>query len=417
MLVAFAAAASAQESKSEKTRWAGHTTNKFWDNWELSIAGGVNVAVRDVSGHFSEGPLQDRIGYMGAFAATKWFHPIVGARLELQGGQFNNYGHYDKKTREHMPYKGQELINWPYVYIHVDAMLNVSNWLGGYRDDRVYYAVLYGGFGYQANSFTENYAKHYYKSEPDLKADNGFAATFGLINKFRVSKQVDINLEFQYWIYREGDMPSTDYVKVGCDGPYANAFALNLGMSYRFKKRGWDKAYTQADFQKYIDEAAAMRDQVAAANAARAAAEEAAAKAKSDAEAAAARAAAAEAEAAAAAARAAAASKGIFTDGNAIFFNLGSSKLTATDKTRLTLIADKIKAGDNSTVYTISGYADKQTGSTSINKTLSENRAKNVYNYLVSCGVDKSQLKYDSFGDTVQPFSVNAANRAAVIEK
>lgn len=397
VLAAFAFSASAQEVS--KTRWAGLTTNKFWYNWEISAGVGVGTAVRDISGP-SEGAFGDRLGIEGNISATKWFHPIIGARLQLQGGKFSNYA---------AGVENGELVKWPYVFVHADAMINLSNWIGGYREDRFYYAVPFVGFGYQASTFTDSFEKKYGEG-----CNSCYATVFGLLNKLRVSKSFDINIELKAWLYREAEMPKM----VAASGQFGQSFSATVGFSYRFNKRGWDKAFTQKDLDVYVNEAQKLRDDLAAANAARIAAEEAAAQSKADADRALAKAQAAQKAAEEAALAAKKAAEGIHATGNVIFFNYGTSQLTGTDKTRLALIADEIKAGDSNAVYTISGYADAQTGSKAGNKRVSANRAKNVYNYLVSCGVNRGQLKYDSFGDTVAPFPSNQkANRAAIINK
>ena len=404
VVAAFAFTASAQQT--EKARWASHSTNKFWDNWEISAGAGVSLSTHDVFGGAGH------VGVSWNAGLTKWIVPIVGIRAQVQGDQFRNY----KNTIQ-----SGDRYSWPSLFAHADVMLNLSNWIGGYREDRAYYAVPFVGFGYLAQSYRTEIDGHVY-AQPNYEQGAGMripssqtiAGTIGLLNKFRVCKQIDINLEFKGMVFQANKVPAQVYTGGRCEF----AYGATLGLSYRFNKRGWSRAYTEADFKKYIDEAAAMRDQLAAANAARAAAEEAAAKAKSDAERAAARAAAAEAEAAEAAARAAAAAKGVYAAGNSIFFNIGSAKLSATDKVRLSLIADQIK--NTNDVYTINGYADKKTGNAAINKKVSESRAKSVYNYLVSCGVSKDKLKYASFGDTVQPYGEGAnykANRTAMIEK
>ncbi|MFN2395241.1 MAG: OmpA family protein [Bacteroidales bacterium] len=53
----------------------------------------------------------------------------------------------------------------------------------------------------------------------------------------------------------------------------------------------------------------------------------------------------------------------------------------------------------------ISGHTDS-TGSFSYNKTLSENRALSVFNYLVDKGIDKSRLTYTGYADT-KPLATN----------
>ena len=80
------------------------------------------------------------------------------------------------------------------------------------------------------------------------------------------------------------------------------------------------------------------------------------------------------------------------------------------------IIADKTKNGPADAKYRIYGYADQQTGTKAGNRRVAENRAKRVYDFLVSQGVKASQLTYEGKGNSPDPFEVQAANRAAVIE-
>ena len=74
----------------------------------------------------------------------------------------------------------------------------------------------------------------------------------------------------------------------------------------------------------------------------------------------------------------------------AVFFDINKSILSQKDKARLQLYADDIKGVDSN--FVITGYADKGTGSVKRNQTLSEQRAKAVYDYLISLGVPASKL-------------------------
>ncbi len=53
----------------------------------------------------------------------------------------------------------------------------------------------------------------------------------------------------------------------------------------------------------------------------------------------------------------------------------------------------------------ISGHTDN-TGSETHNKTLSENRAKSVYNYLINNGIEKSRLTFKGYGSS-NPVNTN----------
>lgn len=93
----------------------------------------------------------------------------------------------------------------------------------------------------------------------------------------------------------------------------------------------------------------------------------------------------------------------------AVFFNISNSTLSAADKARLKLYADDIKAGSPDQVYVVSGYADKATGSSKINQTLSEKRAKAVYDALVAEGVPAKQLEIAAEGGVGPLFFDNIA--------
>ena len=97
----------------------GFVTNKFWDNWEISLGFGTGFSVYSSN---NQGAWGDRFGINGEFSVAKWLHPVVGVRAGLQGGNFNTV-------------RSDEKIKWPFLYGHVDAMLNMSNWIGGYKGE------------------------------------------------------------------------------------------------------------------------------------------------------------------------------------------------------------------------------------------------------------------------------------------
>ena len=58
----------------------------------------------------------------------------------------------------------------------------------------------------------------------------------------------------------------------------------------------------------------------------------------------------------------------------------------------------------------ITGYADKNTGNATINERLSKQRVNSVYQALLQKGIAAERITKDYKGDTVQPFSNDAAN-------
>lgn len=74
-----------------------------------------------------------------------------------------------------------------------------------------------------------------------------------------------------------------------------------------------------------------------------------------------------------------------------ILFKTGKYDLNASAKNDLAKFSTVLKNNTDCQVD-IQGYTDS-TGSDGINQPLSENRAKSVYNYLTSCGVQANQFK------------------------
>ena len=359
LLVASAWAQTPEKYPSVK----GFVTNGFWDNWEISVGGGINVARG----------ADKKLGWEVNGSLTKWVHPIFGVRGMAEGGYFKNV-----KTDK-----------WGYAYFHFDGMLNFSNWAGGYRADRAYYAVPFAGMGLMHSSQA-----------------NTFAFDAGLLNKFRVCDALDINLELKALLSPRNIAPANTI------GGKFYAFSATAGITYRFNRRDWDRKpvgtlYTADQiraYQKAVDDANAA---AAAANAEKARL----AKELKDAQDAAARAA-----AELAAAKNAQVPATTLDPATIILYKIGTSSLTAEEKVRLDLKADQIKNGPKNQVYTIEGHADPQTGTAAINQRLSEQRAKVVFDYLVSQGVNPSQLRYEGMGDSHNQYKTPVANRVAIIK-
>ena len=99
----------------------------------------------------------------------------------------------------------------------------------------------------------------------------------------------------------------------------------------------------------------------------------------------------------------------------AVFFEINKAVLTQKDKARLQLYAEEIKNVETS--FVVGGYADKKTGSVKRNQTLSEQRAKVVYDYLVGLGVPASKLETVAHGG-VDPifFNNDVLSRTVIIK-
>lgn len=378
----FAMTANAQEV-AQKPSFKGFVNNGFWDNWEVSLGVGANYLAYDGLG-FSQDNKGDHMGWVVEGAATKWFNPVIGMRAQLAVGEFGKVT--DKVS---------------YVLPHVDAIANLSNWIGGYRADRVYYAKVFAGMGVNWVGVNGD------------DAAKGFVAAVGLLNSFRVSPKFDINVELKGFVTPTRDMPAPTNIS----GEVAQIYQATIGATYRFNEREWQRGvpgYTADDIKAFQDAVAAGAAATAAAKATNAKL----AKQLKDTEAVLAE----TKKEAAAATKEAVKAKEAVKEAEAtsmkslVLYDYGMSNLTAREKTRLDLMADMIKNGPKDRVYHLEGHADYQTGTKAGNARVANNRAKKAYDYLVKKGVNPDQLTYKGYGDTANPFAVQKANRAVVIK-
>lgn len=101
----------------------------------------------------------------------------------------------------------------------------------------------------------------------------------------------------------------------------------------------------------------------------------------------------------------------------AIFFNIRESNADEASNIDAAIkkVADLMKTSDDAK-FTVTGYADKGTGTPAINKKYAMQRAKSVTEKLVNQhGLDASRITSDSKGDTVQPFAENDKNRCVIV--
>lgn len=99
----------------------------------------------------------------------------------------------------------------------------------------------------------------------------------------------------------------------------------------------------------------------------------------------------------------------------AIFFKIGKSVISEEGMVNVKLMAKTMKANP-SLRYKVAGFADKATGSVSLNQKLSEKRAQAVYDALVAEGVSESQLEKVAMGGTDNMFGKNYLNRVVILE-
>lgn len=352
-------------------------TNRFWSNWFVSAGGGVNLYFGD---HDKQAKFGQRLGPAVDVAIGKWFTPGIGVRFAYSGlsvkGATQTGIH---STGEEVPGKGgygywltKQKFN--FFNFHLDAMFNVSNLLFGYNPNRVYSLSPYVGLGVMKTN--------------DTPKATEIAGHFGLMNSFRLCDALDLNLDIRGTLVSD----AFDGEAYGRGGE--GMLTATVGLTYKFKKRGWDKAKTVVR----IDNRAinALRQQLSDAEAENERLKRALAEGNRE------------------------KAKEIVTkaSANLVTFPIGKATLSNEARANLSLLAEAIKAGDGNVVYTITGYADAGTGSKRINERLSKRRAEAVRDCLVKeFGVSESQLRVDHKGGVDNMFYDDPRLSRAVITK
>ena len=96
-----------------------------------------------------------------------------------------------------------------------------------------------------------------------------------------------------------------------------------------------------------------------------------------------------------------------------IFFPIGNSNIAKSQTTKIAEIVTFMKENPDAKI-TLTGYADKGTGSAAFNDKIASRRAQTVYNTLAAKGVAKSRMIKKSMGSRVQPFEENDMNRVTI---
>lgn len=351
-------------------------TNSFWDNWFISIGAGGQVYFGD---HDKQVSFGERISPALDIAVGKWFSPEIGVRLmynALSAKGATRWG-AAHSTGEEVEGWGTGLYKSKFNYFNfqADAMFNLSNIFCGYNEKRVYNCSPYIGLGVMKVT--------------DAPKETAVSGHFGILNSFRLCSALDLNLDLR------GTLVDDDFDGEPGGRGGEGMFSATIGLTYKFKPRGWNRSRTIVREVYNNDEINAMREKLNQMSEENARLEEALA--QNDRE------------------RAQTIVKQI-TSANLIVFPIGESTLSNQARVNLGMLAEVIKQGDASTVYTITGYADAGTGSKEMNERLSKARAEAVCDCLVKeFGVNKSQLKIDYKGGVDNMFYDDPRMSRAVI--
>lgn len=394
----------AVESKTEQTvdeqvaSKRRYQVGSFRDNWIIGIAGGVNLYMGE---HDRQMKFNHRLAPAMDIYVGKWFTPSLGFRVAYSGGQgfgatnlttglINSTGtpYYNDGTG-HQPLYFQEFHMWN---IHADFMLNLMNLIGGYKE-RVYNISPYFGIG-----FARAYAL---KGNENRFCNNRLAGLVGLYNTFNICPALDITVDLRGVLVPQDFEGELGKRPEGGETYESEGYlTASVGLAYKFKPRGWqqakNKVITNTVTNTVVDDAA-LNKALADNEDLKKALEEAKNDVKTE--------------------ITTQIVESLLSPELFITFERNKSDLSGEAKVSLMNLAKLLNATDKSIVYNIVGYADNKTGTVERNLELSQERAQNVYDFLVKeQGVDPAHLTMDAKGGVDNMFyDDNTLSRAVIL--
>ncbi|MDE6575712.1 MAG: hypothetical protein K2L84_10345 [Muribaculaceae bacterium] len=389
-----AQAAGAQEVAQELTYQPdpsqGVLLNGMKDNWFITLEGGASFYVADKGVHRD---VADRFMPAGSIYGGKWFSPVFGGRFGVNylglkglatGPEY--FGVLRGETVDGGKYYKTKYAEIGPVF---DLMINLTNWWCGYKPNRVYNAVGYVGAG--AYFTLTNQYNEQGKSEGFKHVENEIMTLrVGLINYFRISKQMQISLDLRF--------SGLDGLQ-NCGGARWNekygSIQAYLGFTYNFKKRDWTAPMVPVCPEP--ENCDALRARLAAADA-RIADLEAQLK-----------------ECLNRPVETVVENNGPLAT---VYYPIGVSRLSRENQRVVKAIA-YVMTQNPDKKYTLTGWADNYTGTDKINMRLRENRVNGVKNLLVKNGVAESQLNATTNNGNLSDLGEKcvALDRAVTIEE
>lgn len=368
VFVSVSVATMAQESISDEKHSV--VTNSFWANWfvQANVAGTSFWGSQENSAIKPGKLLKDYRTNLGfSFALGKWFTPGIALRTKFTGIWGRSVISEDKSLNASKYWTLQEQV-----------LLNLSNMLMGYNEQRVWNFIPYAGAGVGRNMSYNTY---------------GVGLTAGVLNTFRVSKKLAVNLDINYGIYEQhfdgfAGIHDAKHKLKNRD----RLVNVEVGLTYRLGKSTWQKTpdidAIQALAQGEIDALNAQLADLQAENDRLNAQQPVAPTVLPQPE--------------------RIVERQVISAPVSVFFNLNQAVISS--KKDMQNVAELVRVAlDNNAKLIVTGYADSQTGSAEHNRKLSQQRADVVAEELVKMGMPKGQIETVAAGgvDTLSPAPYN----------
>jgi outer membrane protein OmpA-like peptidoglycan-associated protein len=338
--------------------------NKATDNWFISIAGGGSMLIGDDNGKAS---FSERLNINPQLSFGKWFNPYFAFRVQLTGGPLAGYD-ADRTAPELFKQKNT------YFASHADFLLDVTNLWAPYRETKVFRLIPWVGLGY-AQRF-----KNQDISRTETPSING-----GILTAFRLSKRVDLNLEIQGLLLNEDfnriyKYHLTDFIAQG-----------SVGLTFKLGKTDFEviEPMDYALLNDLNNQINTLRSENETLSKRPVACKECPSVVPAQ------------------------VVNNYYAE-NVVYFRLNSAKVDNNQQINIYNTAEFMK--ESQKPIKVIGYADKKTGTSSYNLTLSEKRARAVAKELIEkYGISSERISIEWKGSDVQPFDENNWNRVVIM--
>lgn len=190
-------------------------TNSWREGWFVSVGAGAQMYVGD---HDRQIDFGDRLSPALNVAVGKWISPVVGVRMEYSGLSLKGATRWGAahSTGEQVPGwgSGMNYSKFNYSNLHADAVINLHNWIMGYKPDRVWNTSAYVGLGWIHTG--------------EAPKRNALSGNAGWLNTFRLCKWLDVNIDLHAVVV--DDSFDGEDGGAGLDG----ILSLSAGLTYKF---------------------------------------------------------------------------------------------------------------------------------------------------------------------------------------
>lgn len=348
-------------------------TNPFRQNWEVSlgIQGLSFYSNQEAALELSKSPFGSFRTQLGiSLSATKWFSPEIGLRTKASGLWGRSVSTDNK-----------DLNAVKYMAIHEDVMVNVSNIIYDYDENRKWDVIPYGGLGMVRN-FTHN--------------ENAMMFSLGLTGTYRINSRLKAFCDLSFNVTGD-DFDNNTYISNNVFASHDRWIAAEVGVTLELGYNRWRRVAemggieivpweeTQREMKRIRRQNRDLRDKINWLDSQK------------------------ESE------KDATVAPTIISNVPeiSIFFELGSSELN--HRGQLENIKELVQTAKNENrTVVVTGYADSSTGNSQLNEKLSARRADTIVKELLEMGIDMQKIKI-VIGGGVNILNQVPANRRVVV--